>query len=269
MAKVSEEAKGHYAEKLKRFKGHVESIKQKEAAVVVGIREGSGDIGMLKVSQVETVLELASYYSVMNLLSVSLLDMRNDALLNEARKVIYKAIILLESVVSSHVDAPFSEYEERLAALDAFGDAERYALVRKLGFAIDSVEAAFGDNSKWRWGFVEIEARFATIVKNLINFRTLAARLDPRHASYKVVASHVDLCRRLLQQAADRYREKYELSTLRFEDMKLAIEYLSALRRVHIMLGESDEADIVKKKVEVWKNKMEQDQRKAEENAKK
>lgn len=269
MAKVSEEAKGQYGDKLKQFKAHVETVKQKELAVLAGIRDGSGDIGMLKVSQVDTALDLASYYQVMNSLSVSLLDIRNEGHLNDARKVIYKAIILLEGIVSNYVDAPFSEYEERLASLDAFGDAQRYALVRKLGFAIDSVEEAFGDNTKWRWGFVEIEARYATVVKNLVNFRTLTTKLDPRHASYVVASAHVELCKRLLQQAADRYREKYELSTLRFEDMKLAIEYLSALRRVHIMLGESDLADIVRKKVDVWKNKMEQDQRKAEEAPKK
>jgi hypothetical protein len=269
MAKVSEEAKGQYSDKLKEFKAHVETIKTKELAVLAAIRAGSGDVGLLKVSQVDTALNLASYYHVMNSLSVSLLEIRNEGHLNDARKIVYKAIILLEGIVSNLIDAPFSEYEERLAALDAYDDAKRYALVRKLGFAIESIEEAFGDNTKWRWGFVEIEARFATVVKNLVNFRTLNAKLDPRHASYPVVSAHVSLSKRLLQQAADRYREKYELSTLRFEDMKLAIEYLSALRRVHIMLGESDEADVVKKKIEVWKNKMEQDQRKAEETPKK
>lgn len=269
MAKVSDEAKGQYADKLKQFKAHVESIKKKELAVLAGIRAGSGDVGLLKVSQVEIALDLASYYQVMNALSVSLLEIRNEGHLNDARKVVYKAIILLEGIVSNLIDASFSEYEERLAGLNAFDDTRRYALVRKLGFAIESIEEAFGDNTKWRWGFVEIEARYATVVKNLVNFRSLMGKLDPRHADFGVVTAHVALSKRLLQQAADRYREKYELSTLRFEDMKLAIEYLSALRRVHIMLGESDEADVVKRKVDVWKNKMEQDQRKAEETAKK
>jgi len=269
MGKVSEEAKNHYADKLKQFKGQIEAIKQKEVSIVAEIRGGSGDLGLLKLRQVDTVLDLVSYYCVMNTLSVSLLDIRNEGYLNDARKILYKAIILLEGIVSNLVDAPFSEYEEGLLGVEGSSDPERYNLVRKLGFAIDSIEEAFGDNTKWRWGFVELEARYATIVKNLLNFRTLMGKLDPRHEGYRVVSAHLDLCKRQLQQAADRYREKYELSTLRLEDMKLAIEYLSALRRVHVMLGEGDEADVVRKRLEVWKNKMEQDQRKAEETAKK
>jgi hypothetical protein len=269
MGKVSDEAKRHYADKLKQFKADVEQMKLKEAALVAKAREGSGDASMLKLAQVETALDLASYYGLMNALSVSLLDIKNEGYLNDARKTLYKAVILLEELVSKLVDAPYSEYESQLAAIEAYGDTRRYDLARKLGFAIDSTEEAFGDNTKWRWGFVELEARFATVAKNLINFKTLMGKLDPRHESYGPVSAHLALCKRLLQQAADRYREKYELSTLRFEDMKAAIEYLSALRRVHVMLSESDEADVVKKKVDVWKNKMEQDLRKADEAAKK
>jgi hypothetical protein len=68
----------------------------------------------------------------------------------------------------------------------------------------------------------------------------------------------------MLQHSADRYREKYELSTSRIDDFKLAINYLSDLRRVHLMLGEAEEGDTIKRKLEVWKGKMESDSRKAE-----
>ena len=70
--------------------------------------------------------------------------------------------------------------------------------------------------------------------------------------------------KRLLMQAADRYREKYELSTNRIDDFKQAINYLGALRRIHILLGERDEAETVKKKQDIWSAKLEADQKKKE-----
>jgi hypothetical protein len=66
-----------------------------------------------------------------------------------------------------------------------------------------------------------------------------------------------------LQRSADRYREKYELSTLRIDDFKLAISFLAALRRIHILVGETENADQIKKKMDVWKTKMETDERNA------
>ena len=44
--------------------------------------------------------------------------------------------------------------------------------------------------------------------------------------------------------------------------MQTAINYLSALRRIHIMLGETEEADVAKRKIEIWRTKMEADSKK-------
>ncbi len=63
--------------------------------------------------------------------------------------------------------------------------------------------------------------------------------MDPRVEGYSSRMAHLSLARELLQQAADRYREKYELSTLRIDDIKAAINFLSAVRRLHIVLGET------------------------------
>lgn len=88
--------------------------------------------------------------------------------------------------------------------------------------------------------------------------------MDPRIEGYEIRYAHLHLTRQLLQQAADRYREKYELSTNRLDDFKLAIRYLSALRRLHVLMGENSESEVVKKKIEIWKTKMESDQRRKE-----
>jgi hypothetical protein len=172
-------------------------------------------------------------------------------------------VIYLEEVVSNRLDAPFSDYSEYLEKIEDLDDEKRYQMLRKLGFTIQSVEDDFGDNSKWRWSFVELEGRFAIVTKNMLNMKTLVAGLDPRVDGYQSRLNHLNLTKELLQRSADRYREKYELSTLRIDDFKLAISFLAALRRVHILVGESENADTIKKKMDVWKTKMETDERNA------
>ena len=63
-------------------------------------------------------------------------------------------------------------------------------------------------------------------------------------------------------ESADGYRERYELSTRRIDDIRLAINYLLALRRINMLLNEKDEAEDIKKKALVWKDKMDSDQKK-------
>jgi hypothetical protein len=170
----------------------------------------------------------------------------------------------MEEIVSSHVDAPFSDYEAGVESLRELPDAVKFGYLRKLGFAIDSVVEGFGTNSKWKWSFVELEGRYAVVAKNLLNLKTFLVQFDPRVEGYSERLAHVNLAKRLLQQSADRYREKYELSTLRLDDIKQSILFLSALRRLHVLLAEAEEAEVVKKKIEIWKAKMEDDQRKQE-----
>ena len=142
-------------------------------------------------------------------------------------------------------------------------DALNEELVRKLGLALRLVVDAFGDNTKWRWAFVELQGRFTTVAKNMIPMKAaLKIYFDPRSANYDTVVFYFRLIKKMLGESADGYRDRYELSTRRFDDIRLGINYLAALRRFHIMLEESAEAEEVKKKALVWKTKMEDDRKK-------
>jgi len=79
------------------------------------------------------------------------------------------------------------------------------------------------------------------------------------------VMGHVSLVKQLFQRSADKYREQYELYTHKVQDFRAAIIYLQALRRMHILLAERDEAETLKRKVEIWSTKLEADLKKAEE----
>ena len=95
--------------------------------------------------------------------------------------------------------------------------------------------------------------------------KTMIAGLDPRVHGYEARIEHLQFVKDLLQRSADRYREKYELNTFRIDDFKKAISFLEALKRIHTLLGDGPQVDGVKRKIDVWKNKMEDDEKRLEE----
>lgn len=264
MGKISQAAKEIYKQRVEEYQKQIEETHALEQTVLASIEKHSQDREYKKVALADERLNLASLYLLLNRLSLSLLGIKNNDALTEARKCCYQSVIHLEDVVSNIIDAPFSEYADRLEAIERFPDDQRYRLVQKLGFTIQSVEDDLGDNNKWRWAFVELEGRYATVTKNLMNLKTMIAGLDPRVPGYEARVEHLQFVKDLLQRSADRYREKYELSTFRSDDFKQAIAFLSALKRIHTLLGETPQSDAAKRKMDVWRTKMEDDEKKHE-----
>jgi hypothetical protein len=264
MKKPSDEARRRYVDYIKDYKTAIDAFLQKEKKIKEELGPGAEGASFKRLALADDNLNLVAQYLVMNSLSLSFLGVKNEAFLNEGRKCIYKALIYLEEIVSPMIDAPFGDYVEGLETIATFSDQERYNLVRKIGFTIDSLLEGYGENSKWKWSFVDLEGRFAVVTKNLINLKTFVAGMDPRVEGFSARMAHLGLARGLLQQAADRYREKYELSTMRIDDIKAGINFLAAVRRLHVVLGETEQADVVKKKTDIWRTKMENDLKKAE-----
>ena len=285
MEKISSEAKKIYAERVKEYKERIDEIADKNKQLELRIAKTSKSQGLTsgqyrgnqftdlealkevnstRFELADQYLNIVSYYNLMNALSLSLLGIKNESFLNDGRKSCYRSIIYMEEIVSPYIDAAFSDYQQGVESLEGFDDGSKYRLLCKLGFSIDSVIEGFGSGTKWKWSFVELQGRYAVIAKNLLNLKTFIMQLDPRIEGYSQRLAHVQLVKKLLQQSADRYREKYELSTMRLDDIKKAILFLAAMKRLHALLGEVEEAEVVKKKMEIWKTKMEDDQRKQE-----
>jgi hypothetical protein len=265
MAKISSEERHKYFERIKPYKETVDKILKQEQAVLMEIRKDRTGAAFKRLALVDEMLNLTSNYMAYNGISQSVLKVKNEDALNDGRKSLYKSVIYLEEVVSNLVDAPFSDYEEKLAEIESVDAARRYLLIRKLGLAIQMLENAYGDNTKWKWSFVELEGRFAAAAKNILDLRNAVANTDPRSPNYEPTVYHLRMIKKLLMAAADRYREKYELSTNRIDDFKQGITFLAALRRLHIILGDRDEAETVKKKYDIWSTKLESDSKKQEE----
>jgi hypothetical protein len=261
MAKISEGDRHLYLARTKIYRDTIDAILSREKNILAEIQENpeAEGVAFKKLALAEEMLNLSSNYVIINHVSQAVLNVKDEEFLNEGRKALYKCIIYLEDVVSNYIDIPFTDFEEKLTEIETIDASRRYLLVRKIGLAIEIVELAYGDNSKWKWAFVELEGRFATVAKNIFDMKNAFTNVDPRSPNYEPTVYHLRLMKKLLTQAADRYRNKYELSTNRIDDFKLGINYVGALRRIHILMGEREEAETVKKKYEIWAAKLEAD----------
>ncbi|MDR1106077.1 MAG: hypothetical protein LBL44_06950 [Treponema sp.] len=264
MAKISNEERHQYFEKIKTYKVSVDAILKREQSLIPAIKQDPQGAAFKRLALADEMLNLTSNYIILSGVSQAVLKVKNEDSLNDGRKSLYKSVIYLEEIVGNLIDAPFSDYEEKLAAIESVDAARRYLLVRKMGLTLDLLENAYGDNTKWKWSFVELEGRFAAVTKNIMDMRNAVANTDPRSPNYEPTVYHLRMLKKLLMQAADRYREKYELSTTRIDDFKMGITFLLALRRIHIILGEREEAETLKKKIDIWSVKLEADKKKQE-----
>ena len=269
MAKTTDIDRQNFHERIKVYVAMTKSLLDLEKNLLVKTQGDSPDAPLRKLTLVNEMLNLTSYYIIISGISQVMLKTKSEEALSEARKSLYKAVIYLEEIVSGFIDAPFSDYEEKLAAIESFDENQRYGLIRKMGLAVDLLENAYGDNSKWRWTFVELEGRFAVTAKNILNLRDAYANTDPESPYYDSTAFHLRLVKKLIAQSADRYRQKYELSTNQTHDFKLGIAFLGALRRIHVVFGENEEAENIKKKLNIWTVKLDSDTKKQEDAKKK
>ena len=265
MAKVSEQDRHLYYEKVRPYVSMTRTLLNTEKRLIVEARKNTPESPLKKLLLCDEMLNLASNYIAVNGISLAVLKTKNEEALNDARKSIYKAVIYLEETVSNFIDAPFSDYEEKQAMIESFDPNQRYNLICKMGLAIDMIKLAYGDNSKWKWTFVDLEGRFAAVAKNIVNLKNVYVNSSPESPYYDSCVYHLRLIKKLLAQAADRYREKYELSTGQTSDFKTGINFLAALRRLHIVLAESEDSQEIKKKLTIWSTKLEADLKKHEE----
>ncbi|MDR0689605.1 MAG: hypothetical protein LBG08_04990 [Spirochaetaceae bacterium] len=265
MAKISNEARHLYSEKTGGYREVIEAILQQEKKTVAAIQQEPETPASKRIALVDEMLNLTSYYILLSNISQSMLKNRNEDALNDGRKSLYRGIIYLEEIVTNRVDAPFSEYEDKLIPLEPIDITRRHLLIRKMGLCIDLLENAYGDNTKWRWSFVDMEGRYAAVAKNILDLKEALGNTDPRSPFYETTVYHLRLVEQLLARAADRYREMYELSTHRIEDFRMGTHFLGALRRIYTLLGNREEAELTKKKFDIWSAKLEADLRKKDE----
>lgn len=261
MAKIAEQARKQYSEYIAPHKNSIAELNAKEKRIELEISQDKANESYKRLDLAKDNLRAVSLYMVINSLSLIHLGIKNEKALDNARKTCYKAIIQLEKVFTNLMDVPYSDYEEALLATSDFPEMKRYELIRKTGLSIALIQDAFGEKSKWKWFFVDLQARLATIAKNTLNLKMLNKGLDPRVQSFQKRNDFFNLTRKLLENSAEAYRLKYEIVTSHVNDFRKAISYLSQLKRLCLILNLNNEVSTLKKKIDVWTTKMEQDYR--------
>ncbi len=262
MAKITNEDRELFKKESKQYEDLIKTELDKEKEMLTTMKGDAVGVEYKKLILAEQMIYIATLYNAINTASVKILEVKNNDALNEGRKILYKALIYLEEVVTNIVNVAPSEISDKMEAIANTPLEKRYFLVRKLGLAIQMIIDAFGDNSKWKWSFVELEGRFAVVAKNLYDFKNyVKAYFDPGDADNENSILYMRLIKTLLDKSANAYRDKYELSSRRLDDMKNAINFLLARRRVSVALSESEDAEELKKKAQTWKEKMDADQK--------
>ena len=262
MAKIRTVTEGEKTLFLQEFKvcqDKIDEIKTREQNLLLMVKDYSEEAPIAHLALSDEMLNLAECQIEINSLSNELLAKKDEEILNEARKTIYKSIIYLENVVTNLVDAPYADYAENLEKIASFDASQRYNLVEKMGKTINLLKEAYGDNTKWKWSFVEVEGRFAAVAKNIMDLKSAVSNTDPRSPQYEPTLRHLQMIKELLMRAANRYREKYEMSTKQTDDFQKGINFLRSLFRIHALMGEKNDATEIKKKHEVWISKLETD----------
>ena len=246
------EKQQHYQKKIAPFVANIKELLKKETSIMVECRADPATAAPKLFSLSDLMLDVTSNYLVINGIGQAVLNTRDEDSLGEAKKAVSKALIYLQNVVTGKVDAPFSEYEDALAELASVDAARRCQLVKKLGLSISLLKTAYGNNTKWRWVFVDMEGHCAAVSKNLLDLKKVQASNDPSSQDYEPLLYHAHFVKKMLSDAADRFHSRYMLATKSTEDLWKAGNFLNALHRIHIIFKERDEAEDVKKKYNNW-----------------
>ncbi len=217
-------------------------------------------------------LEIATYllstielYMKMNDLSVAMLGIKNNKSLDIAKSNFSKVLLLLKETVGDDIERDsLKENEEYLAKIDKLNPRQILDFLIRVDSIFFSLKNNMGEDSKWKWLFVELQAKIAVILRNSINFSDFLKYRDPREKHFRDRREHLAMAKNALEEAAKQYRTKYELSSKSREDLKKSIEILEALRKIHMTLGESNEADKLKTTIDAARFTMEAGDKKKE-----
>ncbi len=257
MSTVSELSRTQTIEKQKEYTDILDELTTMSLKLEKEI-EKSEDKEYAKIVKLAFIsLKQASYNYAVNAISNALISVKVEASLNNARKLIIKTIALLESVYGDSRSEGLTHNAEIHEELEEqFSDKWRYKFICTLGYMIDYLKYFYGDNSKWKWNFVEIDGRFALLTKNMLNFKSYIKLLDPTYDGYVERSKHMNLVKRLLDKSSKEYRQRYELKDKKPEDMNFAIILSETLQNIYGSLGEKDKYTEQKRICDLWTKKL-------------
>ena len=209
---------------------------------------------------IDLVFKETCYQITICIISINILNFKNESYLDQARKNCILIVSYLESLVGKEIDIPPAQLADGINYINhKIPNLEQFEKMKRFGFTIDRLKSLSGENSKWKWSLVDLEGSFIRAMKNIIDFPDLIKNLDPAIPRYAERMDMLNMITSKLNEAAELYRNKYELTQKQIADMKKALAFVAFHRRLRILLGENDQAEILKKKHQTWDKKLQQD----------
>lgn len=250
---ISKAEKAAYNDEVKDIKKEVDELNRHLREVLNKKKKMQSLSAYYNLELVSTQMKIINLYLRMNDLSLEMLNIKNDAFLNNARKEFYKVLQYMEDIVGNEVERSLKDNDEYLVKIEQLNPKQILQFVEKIHSIFSRLRSKVGEESKWKWSFVELQARVAVITKNITNFSDLGKHRDPRQPYFYDRRDLMQLCKDSLTEAAKQYRTKYELSGKAREDLKRSIDLLSALRKIHVIFGEDEDATKLKNTIDAAK----------------
>ncbi|HOO71103.1 MAG TPA: hypothetical protein PK926_05010 [Spirochaetota bacterium] len=247
---VSKAEKAAYNDEIKDIKKTVDNLNSQIRDILIRKKKMPRISSYYNVEISFKQMDVIDSYLKMNDLSVEMLGLKNESVLNNARKEFYKILQEVEEIVGNQIDRSLRENDDYLINIQKLNPKQILNFVQRLHRVFYNLRTSVGEGSKWKWSFVELQSRVAVITKNITSFSDLARLRDPRKEFYYDRRDLMELCKESLTEAAKQYRTKYELSGKAREDLKKSIDLLAALRKIHVIFGEDEEATKLKNTID-------------------
>lgn len=254
---INKQQKKVYDDESREIKKEVNQNKNLIKDLKLKIRKNKNLAGYYNLEIALNHIKNIKSYFEMNKLSKQLLNMKQSSVLDEAKREFSNMIIALEDIVGSEIDRSLKENDEFIARIDRMNPNQTLELMRTIFSIYDTLVREFGEGSKWKWSFVEMQARAAVILKNMISFSDIQRFRDPGSDYFYERRDLMQLCKESITEAAKQYRTKYEIGGKARDDLKRSIELLESLRKIHAIFGEKNEAEKLKNTIEAAKQTLE------------
>lgn len=232
-----------------------------------GISQNPIEFAKSKIIYIRITLQEVSNLIQISRISLEKLAIKNETVLNQARKKLYVIIQSFEEIVGNEINVPLNNSKEQLIPFEKeIDNFDRFNLFKQIGFFIDTVKNIYTDNTKWKWSFIELEGRMVTAMKNFIDLSKLIHDLDPSTKDFADRMEIINLIMGKTNKVAISYRNKYELTNKRIDDMNTALAFLSFGKRLALLLGDQETAKNCKKKFDIWNKKLNEDIKLSENN---
>jgi len=207
------------------------------------------------------ILKQINIYVDMNHLSERMMGIKNNANLDTAKRLLNKLFLEMEKVVTLNVDTSLTHNKEMLDQIKPMTPRMKLNFYKHLERVIRRLVAGYGENTKWKWSFPELWGKLAIIGKNIIDFREIQGKRDPREEFYYDRQELLNTVKDALFNASAQYRDKFEISTKSTNDLVFAMKLLEDLRKISAMTGDQELSKKCKAGVDSYKARIKSEQK--------